>query len=77
MSSLGTFTVDMKNVLAEMEETGDGGDSDVDGDLAETFDETVQEARDEHMQFVEDSEAVDFFRLKCCDIICIGVKVLL
>ena len=32
-------------MLAEIEETGDGGDSDVEGHLAETLNEAVQESR--------------------------------
>ena len=42
-SSSGTFAVEKKtNVLSEIEETGNRGDSDVDGDLAETLDKVVQ-----------------------------------
>ena len=37
----------MKNVWSKIEETGDGGDSDVDDDLPETLNEAVQESRAE------------------------------
>ena len=59
-SSLGTFTVDMKNVLLEMEESGDGGDSDVEGDLAEELDDAVQEAVSDKRSHIEDQEVVEF-----------------
>ena len=60
ISSLGTFTVDMKSVLSEMEESGDGGDSNVDGELAESLDEAVQESRAEKRQYLDDNESVAF-----------------
>ena len=59
-SSLTSFTVDMKNVLAEIEESGDGGDSDVEGQLAEILDEAVQESVAEQRQFADDTETVEF-----------------
>ena len=50
----------MKYFLSEMEETGDGWDSDVDGELAETLDEAVQESRAEKRQYLDNNETVAF-----------------
>ena len=50
----------MKNALSEMEETGDGRDCDVDGELAETLDEAVQESRAEKRQYLDNNETVTF-----------------
>ena len=57
---LESFTVDMKNVLSEMEEVGDGGDSDVEGDLAEELDDAVQESINENRAHIDDKEAIEF-----------------
>ena len=43
-SALQSFTLDLKNVISEIQETGDGGDSDIEGELAAELDEGVEEA---------------------------------
>ena len=53
-SPLDQFTLDMKNILANMEEDGDCGDSDVGGDVAEDLDKVVKEAMKEKTEFEEE-----------------------
>ena len=48
-SPLDQFTLDLKNIIADVEEDGDGGDSDVDGDLAEDLDKAVKESMKEKL----------------------------
>ena len=50
----------MKNVLSEMEETGDRGDSNDDDDSAETLDDVAQESRAEKRQFMDEIGTVAF-----------------
>ena len=59
-SSLSTFSVDMKNVLAEIEELGDGGDSDVEGELAEELDDAVKDSMMENRVHMDDKEVIEF-----------------
>ena len=58
--SLSTFSVDMKNTIAEMEEIGDGGDSDVEGELAEELDDAVKESMMENRVHMDDKEMIEF-----------------
>ena len=57
-SPLDQFTVDFRNILADIEENGDGGDSDVDGDVAGDLDMEVKEANNQIVQFQDDENAV-------------------
>ena len=60
-SSLRTFTVyNMKNVLLNMEEACDGGESDVEVDLVEKLGEVAQEVVADKRLFIEDQESVEF-----------------
>ena len=59
-SDMSTFTVDISNVLLEIQESGDGGDSDIDGDLIEELDEAKREAKLDNRVHKEDNEVVEF-----------------
>ena len=49
----------MKNVIAEMEEIGDGGDSDNEGELAEELDDAAKESMMESRVHMDDKEAIE------------------
>ena len=60
-SALSTFTVDMSNVFLEMQETGNDGDSDIDGDLIEKLDEAKrQSSKLDNRVHKEENEVVEF-----------------
>ena len=59
-SSQERFTVDMKNVLLEIEESVDGRDSDVECELAAQLDEVVQEVVSEKRSHYEDRDVIKF-----------------
>ena len=59
-SSLSTFTVDLANVLSEIQETGDGGDSDIDGELIEELDEARRVAKVNNRLYKEENEVAEF-----------------
>ena len=52
--------VDMSNVLVDIEETGDGGDSDVEGELCEELDCAVAESELERRAHHHDNEIAEF-----------------
>ena len=60
ISALATFTVDMVNVLTDMEECGNGGDSDVDGELCELLDEAARETELDKRMYMEEEELATF-----------------
>ena len=59
-SALSTFTIDLQTVLADIEESGDGGDSDVEGSLCAELDEAVECAELEKRVNAFDNEIVEF-----------------
>ena len=59
-SALHSFTVDMANVLEEIDETGDGGDSDVDGSLCEELDAAYEEAENDRLNHQHENDIVKF-----------------
>ena len=59
-SSLQSFTVDMANVLEEIEETGDGGDSDVEGEVCQDLDIAFEEAESDRAIHQYDNDITNF-----------------
>ena len=59
-SSLATFTVDMTNVLINIEERGDGSDSDLEEELFEELDEATCAATVDKRVYLEEEEVVSF-----------------
>ena len=59
-STLSTFTIDIANVLTEIEEAGDRGDSDVNGDLIEQLDDARMDALIEKRVHMEEEEVAAF-----------------
>ena len=53
-SPLDHFTIDFRNILANIKEDGDGGDSDIDRDVAVDLDVAVKEANKEINEFNDD-----------------------
>ena len=59
-SSLATFTVDMINVLIDIEERGDGSDSDVEGEIFEELDEATRAVTVDKRVCLAEEEVVNF-----------------
>ena len=59
-SSLESFTVDMENVLQEIAESGDGGDSDVEDLICEDLDAAYEEAELEKALYCQENDVAKF-----------------
>ena len=59
-STLQTFSVDMENVLEEIGESGDGGNSDVEGEVCEDLDCAFEEAEADRTMHKYDNDIAAF-----------------
>ena len=59
-SPLESFTVDMENVLQEIAESGDGGDSDVEGLICEDLDAAYEEAELDKALYSQENDVAKF-----------------